>query len=387
MDPSVVTPLRIAIDYRPALRARTGVGEYVYQLVRALRQEYPNDLVTLFTSSWKDRPAPGLSQTLVGASISDHRIPVRLLNMAWHNLELPRVEWLTRRTFDVAFSPHPLLLPASSAQVVMVHDLDFLKHPERTEREIRRDYPRLARPHAHRAARIVVPSQYTAAQVEALLHVPRSKIAVCPAGFPEWARAPRGFDRTGYLLFVGSLEPRKNLSQLLTAYEELVTRLPALPRLVLAGRLSDGMNDLLHRTTRPPLVGRVDHLGYVSDAERQSVYEGARALVLPSFDEGFGMPALEAMSLGIPVVASDRGALPELVGDAGILIDPTSEADLAEACRQVLTDDGLAQDLADRGRSRAATFSWRRTAQTVRQAFAEAVGRRGQPLSGSEHRV
>ena len=115
--------------------------------------------------------------------------------------------------------------------------------------------------------------------VIALLDVPRSKIAVCPAGFPEWGRPPRRFKRTGYLLFVGSLEPRKNLARLLTAYEDLVTRVPGLPKLVLAGRLGHGMDDLLERTTRPPLAGHVDRLGYVSDSERQSVYDGARALV------------------------------------------------------------------------------------------------------------
>jgi glycosyltransferase involved in cell wall biosynthesis len=96
--------------------------------------------------------------------------------------------------------------------------------------------------------------------------------------------------------------------------------------------------------------------------------------VLPSLEEGFGMPVLEAMSLGIPVVASDRGALPDLLGDAGILIDPTNEAELADACGRVLLEDRLAQHLSMRGRSRAANFSWRHTAAAVRQAFVEAAG-------------
>ena len=151
---------------------------------------------------------------------------------------------------------------------------------------------------------------------------------------------------------------------------------PALSRRIQKLEAAIG-SPLLERTTRPPLAGHVDRLGYVSDSERQSVYDGARALVLPSLDEGFGMPVLEAMSLGIPVVASDRGALPELVGEAGVLIDPTSAADIAEGCRRMLTDDRLAEDLATRGLARAARFSWRRTAQLVRQAFVEAVESRG----------
>lgn len=131
------------------------MGEFVHQLACALRRNFPDDTLTLLTSSWKDRPSPDLARMIPGARVSDHRIPVRVLNFAWHDLETPRAEWLARERCDVAFSPHPLLLLARAAQVVMVHDLDFLKHAERMQREIRRDYPGLAGQHARRAQRVI----------------------------------------------------------------------------------------------------------------------------------------------------------------------------------------------------------------------------------------
>ncbi|MGQ0733735.1 MAG: glycosyltransferase family 4 protein, partial [Acidobacteriota bacterium] len=330
--------------------------------------------VTLFTSSLRDRPPPELPREIPSVRISDHRIPVRLLNLAWHRAEWPPVEWSTGASFDVAFSPHPLLMPSrGAARVVMVHDLDFLTHPERTTREVRRDYPTLAGPHARRADRVIVPSPYTADEVARRLDIPLERIAVCPPGTPEWKAPVRGVARQGYLLFFGTLEPRKNVGGLLDAYEQLVAEWPDVPRLVLAGRAGPEAAAWLDRLAGPTLRGRVEHLGYVAGADRQRVYEGARALVLPSFDEGFGMPVLEAMSLGIPVVVSAQGALPWIIEDAGLSFDPSDETSLCRALHRVMTDDGLAETLGQSGRARAQAFSWHRTADAVRTAFEEAI--------------
>jgi len=370
--------MRILLDYRPALRDRSGVGEYVHQLARHLATGAAGDSLTLFTSSWKDRPSAEVSAAVPGARLSDHRIPVAWLNLAWHNLEWPPVEWLVSGPHDVVFSPHPLLMPTRrAARVVMVHDLDFLAHPERTAREIRRDYPRLAASHAGRAERVIVPSRYTAGEVCRKLAVPSDRIRVCPQGVPPWNApvAPRGA-QTGYLLFMGTLEPRKNLGTLLGAYGRLLARRPDTPRLVLAGAAGPGAQSWLDAIVRPPLAGHVEHIGYVTHPQRQSVYSGACALVLPSFDEGFGMTALEAMSLGVPVVASDRGALPEVIGEAGLLVPPDSEDALVAALERVLFDESLAQTLSDRGRERARAFDWQVTARAVRAVFQEAIGSR-----------
>ena len=139
--------MRILVDYRAALRARTGVGAYIHELIKAYTSAYRDDAVAVFTSSWKDRPAASLAGDL-GVTVVDSRIPVRALNYLWHRAEWPPIETLAG-TVDVAHSAHPLLLPARrAAQIVTIHDLFFLGHPERTRAEIRRDYPALAADHA-----------------------------------------------------------------------------------------------------------------------------------------------------------------------------------------------------------------------------------------------
>jgi glycosyltransferase involved in cell wall biosynthesis len=366
--------MRVVFDYRPALRARSGVGEYVHQAARAFALGFPEDSLTLFTSSWKDRPEPAVARACPGARVSDHRFPVAVLNAAWHWLQWPPIELVTRARYDVAFSPHPLLLPARhAAQVVMVHDLDFLRHANRTQREIRRDYPRLAGSHARRSSRVIVPSPYTADEVVEALGVARQQVSVCAPGAPEWHDPPRGFARDGYVLFMGTLEPRKNVDGLLESYRRLLTRRPHAPALVLAGSAGPDAQGWIDAINRPPLAGHVDYRGYVSEHDRQRLYAGARLLVLPSHEEGFGMPALEAMSLGVPVVASNRGALPWLLEDAGLLIAPDDSESITVALDRVLGDDALAETLACRGLERAKGFQWRYTAAAIHEAFQAAI--------------
>ena len=369
--------MRVLVDYRPALRDRSGVGEYVHQAFCAFAKAYGDDQVTLFTSSWKDRPGSTLRAECPGAHVSDHRVPVAALNFAWHRLEWPPVETIAGSGFDIAFSPHPLLMPARRAtQVVMVHDLDFLRHPERTVREIQRDYPGLARSHAMRAARVVVPSAYTAAQVVRELGAPRERVAVCPPGVPHWREPLRqGIARDGYVLFMGTLEPRKNVDRLLDAFDRLVSRRPQ-PPIVVAGKAGRDAQPALARFARPPLLGRVVYRGYVPAEDRQRVYAGARVLVLPSLDEGFGMPALEAMSLGVPVVVSDRGALPDLVGDAGIVVDPEDVDSIADGISRILDDDALANRMRERGLDRVRAYHWTQTARALRETFEGALRER-----------
>jgi glycosyltransferase involved in cell wall biosynthesis len=373
--------VRVLLDYRPALRERSGVGEYAHQLVRGLLGlsrsadgDHPLELA-LFSSSWKDRLTP--SAELDGAIPIDRRVPGKVLNLAWHRLGWPSAELLTGRSFDVTHSLHPLLLPAQhAAQVVTVHDLDFVKHPERTRAEIRRDYPALARAHAQRADGIIVVSEYTSREVQRQFDVGADRISVCRIGAPAWEpRARTESPETGYILFMGTLEPRKNVGGLLDAYERLVTRRSDLPRLVLAGKALPEAAPWLERIGRPPLSGRVEHIGYVEAQNRRAVYEKACLLVQPSFDEGFGVPVLEAMTLGVPAVASNRGALPEVLGDAGSLVEPEPEA-LAAAIERMVDDDAFRLACIAKGLARARQFRWDEMASRVYSAYQRAIERK-----------
>lgn len=365
--------MRILIDYRPALRQRSGVGEYVHELVRALlRSAPPDETIVLFSSSWKDRLA---AEVAPAAELVDRRIPVRILNAVWHRLKWPPVEMLARGPFDVVQSAHPLPIPSrKAAQVVTVHDLDFLDHPGRTRAEIRRDYPALAPAAIRDADHVLVNSPHTARDVAHRLGVTTDRITVATPGAPAWRRRenePPG----GYLLFFGTVEPRKNLGLLLDAYTTLVASAADVPRLLLAGGVPPEASPLLARVGEPPLAGRVEVRGYVAPDDRQQLYAGALALVVPSHTEGFGIPALEAMTIGVPVIAANRGALPELVGDAGELFEPDAPL-LVEALRHVVSDRDLRRRMRDAGWQRAREYSWDESARRTRGAWTLAAERR-----------
>ena len=379
--------MRVLIDYRPALRDRSGVGEYTHQLVKALADTYGTNgsrspdrslELTIFSSSWKDRLVD--AGDLGPVRIVDRRVPVRVLNFTWHRLGWPPAETLARGRFDVAHSSHPLILPArDAAHLITIHDLNFLAHPERTRAEIRRDYPALVHAHARRADCVLVPSTFTAGEVERQLGVARDRIAICPVGAPAWQPRPQP-SKDGYVLFVGTLEPRKNLGGLLDAYERLLSGEPSrasaeanVPPLVIAGKATGESRVWLDRLERPPLAGVARHIGYVDPSRRRELYEGARIIVQPSFDEGFGIPALEAMTLGVPVVAARRGALPEVLGDAGLLIDPDKPDEIADAIARLLNDDQLAARCIAAGLKRSRQFRWETTATLVYEAYRRAI--------------
>ena len=143
-----------------------------------------------------------------------------------------------------------------------------------------------------------------------------------------------------------------------------------------AGCATEEAKPWLERISRPPLAGAVRHIGYVDAGERRALYAGARLLVQPSFDEGFGLPVLEAMSLGVPVVAANRGSLPEVLGGAGLLVDPDRPADIAQAISRLLTDEGLAAACAAKGIARAGAFRWDETAHRVVDTYRQAIERR-----------
>jgi len=371
--------VHVIVDYRPALRARTGIGEYVHELARALAATAPaGERLTLFSSSWADRIMGEAAADIPTAARIDRRVPVRALTWSWHRLSWPPIEWLAGAC-DVVHSPTPLLVPSRrAAQVVTVFDLHFLHARHDVSGPARRDFPELVRTHVGRADHVIAGSAYAAGLVERELGVPAARITTTPLGAPPWAeavRARRGADPGSTILFVGTLEPRKNLGVLLDAYTRLVETTPAAPALVLAGRPTPAAAAWLARIATPPLAGRVRAPGYVDEATRQRLYAEARMLVLPSVDEGFGLTALEALACGVPVVAAAAGSLPEVVGDAGLLVDP-GRPEAWTAALAALLDDRTARARGAAGPVRAAAFSWRATAAATRTAYAAAVAAR-----------
>lgn len=371
--------VRVLVDYRPALRARTGIGEYVHQLAAALASRASDaPAVTVFAASWRDRLSAEARASLGGTRIVERAIPVGALRWSWHHLGWPPVEWLAG-PHDVVHSPTPLLLPASrAAQVVTLFDLHFLTAPADATDVAQQDFARHVRDHVRRADHVVAGSAHAAALATSDLGVPRERVTVTPLGAPAWAgdvARQRGGRPGRILLFVGTLEPRKNLGLLLDAYTRLRARRADAPPLVIAGGPGPGSEAWTARAAAPPLAGHVRMLGYVSDEARRALFADARALVLPSHDEGFGLPVLEAMACGVPVVVSPVGPVPDLVGDAG-LIAPLGAvetwADALEAC----LDDTRALALGNRGLARAARYTWAATADATLGAYHAAIAAR-----------
>lgn len=373
--------VRILVDYRPALKERTGVGEYVHELVRALTGAHGpagQDQISLFTASWRDRPAPELGDELPAVRVVDRRLPARPLTWAWNRLGWPPVEWLAGPV-DLVHAATPVAIPSRAPVVLTIHDLHFLRHPERMSAEMRRDFPALVHAHAGRAPAIVVSSAYTAADVARTLGVPPDRIHLCPPGAPPWAGQVRDRRRTEpatHLLFLGTLDPRKNLDVLLDAYQRLRERVAAAPPLVLAGGVPASARPLVERSSQAGLAGHVQVTSYVDAAERLSLLSRAWMLVLPSLDEGFGLPVLEAMACGVPVVISSCGSLPEIAGDAAAPVDP-SDVEGFTAAMTALLDREVAGAASARGLARASAFRWDTCARLVREAYAAAVERHG----------
>ena len=368
--------MRILVDYRPALRERTGVGEFVHELSKALSEQSGGDQIALFTNSWKDRPDPALASQMPSLKIVDVKVPVRALVWSWNRMEWPPVEWFAG-SCDVVHSQSPLLIPVkNAAQVVTVHDLDFLRHPDQMSAEIRRDYPSLARSHAARAHAVIVSSHYAAGEVTRELQLDPARVHVCPPGRPAWADAIRqrrrqARDGRGHILFMGTLSLRKNVGTLLEAYGRLRSKMREVPPLVLAGHRTPASARWEARCEASPLKGHVTITGYVAAAQKIDLYANAAMLVLPSYEEGFGLPVLEAMACGVPVVISSRGSLPEVAGPAATPIDP-DDVDGFVAQMQALLEGDAAGAIA-RGVQQASAYHWAACAAAARRAYQSAA--------------
>jgi glycosyltransferase involved in cell wall biosynthesis len=237
--------------------------------------------------------------------------------------------------------------------VTTFHDL-FVMTEDYSTPEFRQKFAAQAHDAAKRSDLMIAISQFTARQVEQLLGVERSRIRVIPHGvnLPE---KPGTAERRNIVLTVGAIQRRKNILELVRAFE----RMPKGWRLVLAGATDGfGANEILDAIEESPRYLDIDVLGYVSGARLEKLYASARIFAFPSLDEGFGMPVLDAMAHGVPVIAARRSAIPEVAGDAALLFDPVESEELRDALLRLANDESLRADLIQRGHARAREFPW-----------------------------
>jgi glycosyltransferase involved in cell wall biosynthesis len=253
--------------------------------------------------------------------------------------------------------------------VCTFHDL-FVLTGEYSTPEFRARFAAQARDAARRADRIIAVSAFTARQVAELLGVDRERIRVVHHGIRPLPPPP-GVVRENVVLHVGAIQARKNIARLVEAFENA----GAGWRLVLAGSAGYGAESIHARIAASPARDRIQVTGYVSPTELAAWYARASVFAFPSLDEGFGIPVLEAMAAGVPVLTSNRSALPEVAGGAALLVDPENAPEMAAALDRLLVDPDLRLELAARGRRRASDFSWERAAAATWAVYDELLPR------------
>lgn len=244
------------------------------------------------------------------------------------------------------------------------HDL-FVMTGDYSSPEFRSRFTELARHAAERSDIIIAVSRFTADQVSSLLGIEGSRIRVVHHGVHPPAR--RSSPSEPVILHVGAIQHRKNIVRLVEAFEQL----PRDWRLVLAGSAGYGFTEILPRIQNSPARDRIEVLGFVSQAKLADLYGRASILAFPSLDEGFGMPVLEGMAAGIPVVCSDGSALREVAGDAAILVDPRNSESIQDGLLRVIADSSLRETMISRGLARAAHFTWSKAVEETWEVYRE----------------
>ena len=361
---------------------RAGVSHYIEQVLIHLGHLDQTNQYSVYTTRGIDQQALGLPPNF---RVLPSRLPTinPRVRIPWEQLLAPL---LLRQNgadlFHGVLNVLPLACPVPG--VVTVHDLAFIRFPQ-TFRAYNRTYLDFAtRMSVRRAVQILAVSEHTKRELVGLLGVPAERVVVTPnavrAHFrpPEPAtlaafRVSKGLPER-FVLYVGTLEPRKNLTTLLSAYAEIARR-HDVPLLVGGGKgwLYDAV---FQRLEELGLRERVHFVGYIEEEELPLWYAAATVFVFPSIYEGFGMPPLEAMACGTPVITSNSSSLPEVVGDAGLMVAPTDASAFATALDQVLSDAALHDELRTRGLVRAQAFAWRTTAERTLAAYAVAAGMR-----------
>lgn len=367
----------VGIEYTPAMAEVAGIGRFTRGMVAGLAAVAPELSVRLLTAVAGPAPQP------LPSTFRVHRLPLppRAMTLVWHRLRAPIPVELLTGPLDVFHSPSFVLPPLQrAAAVVTIHDLSFLVVPECADPRLVR-YLRGAVPAAIRRAQLILADSHaTAADLMKHLAIPDTRIRVVPGGvdrrfhrIDDAARltAVRARYRLDgpFILAVGTLEPRKNLLRLIDAIERVRTTHQLPHRLILAGRVGWLAERILERIAASDAVR---HLDVVADEDLPALMTLADALAMPSLYEGFGLPVLEAMACGCPVVCSNVSSLPEVAGDAAVLVDPHDVDAIADGLVRVLTDPTLRRRLQTAGPIQAARFSWEQTGRLLLAAYQEA---------------
>lgn len=377
--------MRIAVNALQVRAAKSGVGQYIHALLEALVQAAPEDRLTIYCTrenvSNYSLGAPNLEPVVWGLPQK-----ARTARLLYEYAFLPGE--LRRRGFDLFHGASNFLPPRRVCPyVVTIHDLSYYVHPRRCPPVRRRYWYAMTARTVAVADAIITDSENSRRDIERFFPQARDRITVVPlAAHPRFRRldVPRDQSAAGrselslddrpYLLYVGTLEPGKNVQRLIAAFDAVADQFPD-HLLVLVGDrgwLFEGIYEAAERSLHRD---RIRFLGHLPDDDVVELFNFCDAFVYPSLYEGFGLPPLEAMACGAPVITSGTSSLPEVVGGAALTVNPESVEEIAAAMRRVLSSRDLRQELREYGLARAARFSWERTARETLKVYREVVAR------------
>lgn len=368
--------MKIGIDARLLSRPLTGIGRYTLEMCRSLAK-------TGDASLYLYSPAPLRAEVMAGleaATVRTRDWESGLLRQFWSESYLPW--WAKADRVDLLWGPAhrlPRWLPADMARVVTIHDLVW-RYAGETMRPLSRLLERYQMPMAVGSADvIVVDSQATADALRNEYVTEDSRVAVVYPGAPLVTNTPpiKSLHKLGidgpYILFVGTLEPRKNLVRLLTAYAALPLEVRAQAMMVIVGGSGWGRDDLQGLIERLAIGKHIRLTGYIDEPTLASLYTHARFLAMPSLYEGFGLPLVEAMAHGTPVMTANNSSMPEVAGSAGLLVDAGDVNSIRDGLMKMMGDDALRDRLAANARVSASRFDWDASARQLISVFQHAI--------------
>jgi alpha-1,3-rhamnosyl/mannosyltransferase len=380
-------PIRVAFNATPLLAPLSGIGNYIVQVGRALAQQGDVDAYSFYRYRWRhESPAPSRELGVSAPTLIQRAkpwVPFRgALRVAASKLGFSR--GLKRHRIEVYHEQNYIPLAYDVPVVITIHDLSWISYPETHPvdrvRWLERGLPKAIA----RASSILVDSNFIRAEVISNFSVAPERVRTAYLGVSGEYR-PRTADETGatlrgldlsygqYLLTIGTIEPRKNIAHALDAYAGLPTELRKRYPLVVAGAQGWRASAMVSRLRQLVERGEIRFLGHVPGAKLPDLYAGAALFIFPSLYEGFGLPPLEAMASGVPVIASDRASLPEVIGAAGMTLD-AAQPDLTTAkIAALLEDPALRAEMSARGVVRAAGFTWDACAAVACDAYRRAL--------------
>jgi len=378
--------MRITIDISPLTRQkRTGIENYIFNLCRNLPKVDKENEYVLFGNSYGHCQSLRTAVEEIGvenyqnmtAKIS--KVPRSVLRLTWKYAHAPSAERLVGN-IDI-FHASTIMPPLKRAKlVVTIFDLAPIQFKEFFTKEAARYFTNYFKSIIPKADVVIAISNSTKNAVLEYFNIPEDRIQVTPlaandnykqisdSNIIRKAKVRYGINRN-YILFVGTLEPRKNLRNLIKAYSILPDYLKRNYALVLCGKRGWYYEEIFRTVRELNLEGNVIFTEYVPDKDIPLLMNGAKVFVYPSFYEGFGLPPLEAMACGTPVISSNVSSIPEVVGDAGILVNPKDVEELSDAIQRVLSNDQLRAQLSEKGLKHAGKFSWRQTAEKTVEVY------------------